>query len=328
MEKLSGTIEDQIQQVVDYAVRAPSTHNSQPWKFSIENNKLSVLVDESVKMPYSDPEERYKYISLGYLVHHIQTTAEYFNVLGSVDFSPEERVVATFTFNEYTGAKNSEQQNLFKAIEKRQNLRGPFKQENLSQEIMDLIQGLNTNTPEKVELVFSNKKEQVQKIGELTAESMRRVYKNPLFRKEMSHWIKPNNSKEKTGIHGYSLNQKLFSSILLPHIIRMFDVGPLLAKLNYKAITSAQFGIVYATEKNTKTSWFSVGMRASHLTLSLLSRGYNVSIFVASLEHEDTKKDLKSSLEVSTSPQFVMVGGKILVKAPYTPRYSYKEKAS
>jgi len=41
-----------------------------------------------------------------------------------------------------------------------------------------------------------------------------------------------------------------------------------------------------------------------------------MSISVASLEHEDTKESLKDSLQILEHPQFVMVGGKILTKAP------------
>jgi len=67
-------------------------------------------------------------------------------------------------------------------------------------------------------------------------------------------------------------------------------------------------------------------MHASNATLSLFSKNYNMSIFVASLEHEDTKESLKNSLQISEHPQFVMVGGKILTKAPYTPRYTCREK--
>jgi len=91
VKHLTGTIEHQIQQIVDYAVRAPSTHNSQPWKFSITGNTLSVFVDENVKMPYSDPDNRYKYISLGYLIHHIQVIANYFDVLEKCVFPFEQK---------------------------------------------------------------------------------------------------------------------------------------------------------------------------------------------------------------------------------------------
>lgn len=326
MTTLNGSLEEQIRSVVNIAVRAPSTHNSQPWKFSTEDNTLSVFVDESVRMPKSDPEGRYKFISIGYLLHHLQVVGNYYGVLENITITPNEDCVAKLSFTESSSdSSNAEYKELFEAIEKRQNLRGPFS-DTAEIDVVKNALVTDVHTPSEVHVELLAAKEQIHTIAELTAESMRRVYRDPEFRKEMSMWIKPNNSKEKQGIHGYSLNQKLIGSLLLPHIIRMFNVGSLLAKLNYKAISSAQFGLVYATEGNTKQDWLSVGMKASAATLSLLAHGYNTSIFVASLEHEDTKNDLAALMTKSCTPQFVMVGGKILVSAPKTPRYTFKEK--
>lgn len=321
-----GTLPEQIEHIVNIATRAPSTHNSQPWKFDVQGNTLIVSLDESVVMPKSDPEGRYKHISIGYLLHHLYVVGKYYNMLKSFSITPENESLAVFTFEEFSNEPNRTFELLFLSIQKRQNLRGPFSPEVSLSEVMDCLGNKTIDLPVPVHVECVANAKDVEKVAELTAESMRRVYRDDEFRREMASWIKPNNSKEKRGIHGYSLNQKLLGSIILPHIIRNFNIGAVLAKLNYNAISSAPFVLVYATEKENISSWISVGMRASEATLTLLAAGYNTSIFVAALEHVDTKKELGSLITSSETPQFVMAGGKILVSAPYTPRYTFSEK--
>lgn len=328
MKYPEGSLKNQIEFLVSIATRAPSTHNSQPWKFSIEDNVLSVFVDDSIEMPESDPEKQYLYISLGYLLQHLITVGNCYKMLESYEITPNDSKVATFSFKDYAGETDNYCLPMLGAIGKRQNLRGPFKNESVDENLLQKIKDSLTKEEFGKNISLNIiKGDGVSKIGELTAESMKRVYSRPEFRAEMSNWIKPNNSKEKHGIHGYSLNQKLIGSMLLPHIIRLFNIGGKLAKLNYMAIASAPVGFIFSSKDNNKQSWIETGMCSSFLTLSLLVEGLNTSVFVASLEHEDTKKDLQKVANTTEVPQFVTVAGEILVSAPRTPRYSVTEKS-
>jgi len=328
MEKPEGRLKDQIEFLVGLATRAPSTHNSQPWKFSILDNTLSVFIDEGVQMPESDSEKRYLHISIGYLLHHLIVVGEYFSMLDSYSIAVEGNKVAEFKFSDFNQEVNEKYLHLVQAIFERQNLRGPFKPESVSTEIIEEIKDLKGSVEyiDNTELSLIEEGGDIEKIAELTAESMRRVYKDSSFRAEMSKWIKPNNSKDKDGIHGYSLNQSMFGSILLPHIIRLLNVGKVLAKLNYKAIASAPLGLIFSSKDDSPKSWIKIGMHASLVTLTLLSKGINASVFVAALEHKDTKESLQNLAKIEGVPQFLLVAGEILVTAPRTPRYSVSEK--
>lgn len=60
-----GDIEEQATFLLLYAILAPSSHNSQPWEFTVTGNEIAVGADESRWLEVADPEKRELYISVG-----------------------------------------------------------------------------------------------------------------------------------------------------------------------------------------------------------------------------------------------------------------------
>ena len=58
-------IEQQLRSLVRYAVLAPSTRNSQPWRFTIERNTVRVWADPGRRLQVADPDGRELHLSLG-----------------------------------------------------------------------------------------------------------------------------------------------------------------------------------------------------------------------------------------------------------------------
>ena len=56
---------EQLRLLVRYAVLAPSTRNSQPWRFTIERNTVRVWADPSRRLRAADPDGRELHLSLG-----------------------------------------------------------------------------------------------------------------------------------------------------------------------------------------------------------------------------------------------------------------------
>lgn len=55
----------ELAEAIGYATLAPSTNNTQPWKFEIAEGTIRVLPDFGRCLPVADPLNRELYISLG-----------------------------------------------------------------------------------------------------------------------------------------------------------------------------------------------------------------------------------------------------------------------
>ncbi|HUH68271.1 MAG TPA: NAD(P)H nitroreductase [Mycobacterium sp.] len=56
--------------VLSQAIRAPSIHNSQPWRWRVGNSRLHLYADPDVQLPSIDPDGRDRMVSCGAALHH------------------------------------------------------------------------------------------------------------------------------------------------------------------------------------------------------------------------------------------------------------------
>jgi nitroreductase len=59
-----------IRTVLSMATRAPSVHNSQPWRWRVDANSLHLYADPDRHLPHTDPDGRDLILSCGAALHH------------------------------------------------------------------------------------------------------------------------------------------------------------------------------------------------------------------------------------------------------------------
>lgn len=65
-----------FRELVELACRAPSLHNTQPWRWRADGTRLRLYADRTRQLPHSDPDGRAVAISCGAALHHAQVAAE------------------------------------------------------------------------------------------------------------------------------------------------------------------------------------------------------------------------------------------------------------
>ncbi|MBN4926052.1 NAD(P)H nitroreductase [Hoyosella rhizosphaerae] len=63
--------DESLRQLVGFATRAPSIHNTQPWTVGVADNAITVFADPERQMRAADPSGRQMIISCGAFVHHL-----------------------------------------------------------------------------------------------------------------------------------------------------------------------------------------------------------------------------------------------------------------
>ncbi|HZA73546.1 MAG TPA: hypothetical protein VE476_11620, partial [Propionibacteriaceae bacterium] len=84
-----GTAEQIWQFLLRYAVRAPSGHNTQPWRFDIAEGRLHLYADRSRALPVVDPEDRALVMSCGAALAHLTVALRHFGYAGDVSPYPD-----------------------------------------------------------------------------------------------------------------------------------------------------------------------------------------------------------------------------------------------
>ena len=318
----------QVLEILTFATRAPSTHNSQPWLFKLDLPNILISYDPKLLLPQADTEGRDLYISMGCMIENLSITARHFGFEAKIEIALDEiaNSVARVTFLEKNDASNPLNEQLFKTIPSRVNARGVFEKDPvpaaLKQKLTDLSKDFAS---QNISVSLTDEKEKITKIAQITERAMHFAYANKNFRKEMSHWMNSNLSNKKEGLPGYSLKMPLVVSMIIPMLIRFCNIGKFLGKLNLKSLSSAPMLLVI-DGPNTKNTWIAVGRLAERLMLMIQSEKFQTSIYVGSIEMGELYKEVQSILGSSDRPQFIFATGIIKGTHKMTPRHPIEEK--
>src|SRR4029450_13498576 len=85
----SAPIEQQVRHLLRYAILAPSTRNTQPWRFAVQTNTVGLFADLERRQPVSDPERRALYISVGVPLANPLVAAEHRGFRHEVTYFPQ-----------------------------------------------------------------------------------------------------------------------------------------------------------------------------------------------------------------------------------------------
>jgi hypothetical protein len=325
------TLKEKIMFVLGYAILSPSTHNTQPWLFKVENNICKIYFDPKYRLPEADPHGRDMFISIGCCVENLILAAKYFGIFENLELrqdSLERELLAKVYFKDLQAPLNPDYLKFIDTIPKRINSRGVFKDEAvdlvLLNEIVDSAK--HDGYLDILKIKFIDNKDDIVKLAHLTAKGLEHAYLRKTFRKEMYRWMNNSLTRKKEGIPGYALRMPFLASFVLPTVVRFFNIGKLLAKLNYKSISSVPLITIITAKENNPEVWLKTGRLVERLMLDINSKGLQTSIFVASIEMGDLYKKVQEILFTDEIPQFLFVIGKVDSMHKPTPRHRLQEK--
>jgi hypothetical protein len=118
----------QVDYLLATAARAPSVHNTQPWRFSVDGAVIDVWADEQRRLDYLDPTGRQLHVSSGAAIEFAYLTARSLGRACAVALQPDPRtpdLLARLTLGAPVPPTNEERL-LAGAIARRYTDRGPY----------------------------------------------------------------------------------------------------------------------------------------------------------------------------------------------------------
>jgi nitroreductase len=177
-------------QVVAAATRAPSIHNTQPWRFTAAPDRLEVFLDRDRALPVLDPTGRQQVISCGSAVEFAVVALSAAGYDGAVDLLTDDRDPDHLATIEVTGTRepSDEDRALAAAIQRRHTVRAPFQPRAVPAELVDRLQEEAAFFDTWVKPITRSEEEVATVFLISRAEEMEQG--DPAYRAELERWLR------------------------------------------------------------------------------------------------------------------------------------------
>lgn len=81
---------DTVRRAVEAALRAPSVHNTQPWRWRIRADRIDLYADRDRHLPFTDPDRRDHLLSYGAALVHLYVTLVAAGIGHTIDRFPDD----------------------------------------------------------------------------------------------------------------------------------------------------------------------------------------------------------------------------------------------
>ena len=302
-----GTVADKARFAVRYAILAPSSHNTQPWKFVVTEQHLLVCADRTRSLANIDPFDRELTISCGAALFDLRVAFARFGMPVEIDTFPraiEPDVLAQVTFPS-SGPRLPDLSDLFDAIVRRATNRGAFRDEAVPE---DLIARMTAAAAaEGVDVGFAKSVDERNHVAALIADADRRQFDDPRFRRELASWIHP--SRADDGMPAFSQGIGPLSDAATPiaaMALRTFDLGNGVAAAHEQLARGSPLLVALSTPRDDPEAWLSAGQGLQRLLLVSETAGYAASYLNQPIEVPELREELAKSTALAGYPQILL----------------------
>lgn len=173
--------------LVRHAVLAPSSHNTQCWKFALNGNgrTITILPDLARRCPAVDPDDHHVFVSLGCATENLIQAALAHGLQGNAQFDPASG--ANRVTLEPTAVRSTP---LFSAIARRQCTRGDYDGHPLSGDELGQLQ--RAGSSDSVRLLLLTDRTAMERVLDHVVHGNTAQLADPSFVKELKKWIRFN----------------------------------------------------------------------------------------------------------------------------------------
>jgi nitroreductase len=259
-------IETQLRFLLRYAILAPSTRNSQPWRFMVEGNEVRLVAALERGLPVADPDRRELYISLGCALENLLVAAELFGFRHGVTYLPERQhpeLAASVLFAPAGASTPSRARITLDAILRRHNDNSVYCPAPVPDELRERLQACCVEPDLRVDLTDDHLFRRW--VDGLTLEADRLEFANPAFRKELGYWI---------GQGVFGTRQPL--ARLEGLAVARLDLGEPVARQDRNIVESAALLGLISASNDTHLEHLRTGQLFERLWLTATAVGVNI----------------------------------------------------
>jgi hypothetical protein len=306
-----------VQFVLAQAGRAPSIHNTQPWKFSWDGATFTLIADTARGLTVTDPDGRELVVSCGAALFNLRLAIRKLGRQGTLRLLPDPadpRMLARLTVTDAMPPTAGEDR-MAEAILRRHTHRGDFDDRPISPELAVELQ--DAATSEGCELHYVNTPGQRAKVEHLTREAEETQSANDSAREELAAWTPAPGSPRRDGVPATAYP----ADGTTPHravATRDFDAGRDVGALDTTTQTAGLLAVL-TTPEDLQRDWLRAGMGLAAVLTTAAVHWAFAALHSQVIEVAPLRAELRRELATPAYPQLVLQFG-YASAAPTTPR--------
>ena len=251
--------------LVAQAVKAPSGHNTQPWKFRQNESAVEIYPDFDRRLPVVDPDDRELFVSLGCATENLCLAAQNIGYESSVAVGDTGVIAVTLT--EEMDIKSNP---LFEQIDLRQTNRSIYTGEEIALDALKRLQAIRSEDGVSVHY-YARQTKQFNDIEQYVLRGNTHQMQNEAFKAELKSWMRFNKKHQDQTLDG--LSYAVFGAPNVPRwmaepIMSMAVNAKAQNKADRKKIESASHLVLFTTANNTPNEWVGLGRTLQRFLLT------------------------------------------------------------
>lgn len=298
--------------LVTTAARAPSVHNTQPWKFRFCGRSIELYADPSRLLRHQDPAGRELMISCGAALFGLRLACRKLSFVMDVQLLPDPARPWLAARLEPVGfaALTPQERELLAAVPHRHTHRGPFSPGELPLRLL-LALGVDV-AAEGARLVGIEDAAQLAALRDLIRAAAADQRSSARVRAELRRWVLPDDSVRKDGVPASARLESGRPAVEVGRLpIRDFGLPG--AELRGGAPPSAT--LVLTTAGDTPADWLRAGQALQRLLLHAASRWVFARMQSQSLEVARYRAQVREQLGLPGNPQMILELGRANIAA-------------
>lgn len=331
---------------------APSTHNTQPWRFKIDKNQnsINIYVDKAYILPASDVDGRQTAISIGCAIKNITIGAGYFGLSYDIKIIAEKKddwkpllkeknekklMLAAIIKLKTTNKANNNPYNPIKDIFNRKIMRAEYDpHKKIESSIIENIKNkeLTNNKDLKLHLIT----DQIRKliISEFQGQADGFVINSKKFSRELGDWLLPNDTSSYIGMPGIGFglqNQeaaRMHRGLVGEEKLQPED-GLRFSLAGKTGMEKSPIICFITANKDEVASWISAGELFEDISLALtkenISNAMHAGIVEVSLINQMFAATLGTTRKILALFRIGYVKKESDANRPHSPRYTIEQ---
>ena len=311
-------LDNAIVPILEAAMRAPSSHNTQPWRFRVDDGLVHLYADRTRALAVNDPHDRELAISCGCALLHLRVAAAAEGLLPSVHLLPDpadEDLLATVAFLPAEDAPNPDA-SLAEFIDHRHTYRKRFEPRQIPDSVLDEL--VLAARSEGAWLHLLSGEQLRHQVAELIAEGDAAHWANPSWRRELASWMHPFRE-------GDGLTIPWITGPLTQLVVRTFDMGDGQAAKDRQIADESPVLAVLGTEADTQLNWLNAGQALGRVLLQACRHHVQASFLNQPVQLPTLRPRLEQLISHPGATQMVIRFGYIGDRLPTTPRRQLHE---